>query len=112
MNELKTVVLTRAAEAAWELRSGAEDNGGGIAHAARSPGNSLTSGFGRLRQGRTPSKTLDYDEVIYVLQGTLGVGCDGVDLSASAGDVLSISRGSTVTYFGTDAEFFFVATTI
>ena len=41
-----------------------------------------------------------------------GLQCDGVDLSASAGEVLSISRGSTVTYFGTDAEFFFVATTI
>lgn len=110
MNDSGTTAVTRVGEAAWELRGGAEDSGGGIAWAARSAGNSLAAGFGRLMAGRTPPKTLDYDEVIHVLKGTFGVSCDGEYLVAQAGDVLSLSRGSTVTYSGSDAEFFFVVT--
>ncbi len=102
--------MTRAGDAAWELRGGAEANGGGIAWALRSTGNALASGFGRLKAGQTPPKTLDYDEVIHVLKGTLSVSCDGGQLVARAGDVISLSRGSAVVYSGTDAEFFFVVT--
>ncbi|TDN62286.1 ethanolamine utilization protein EutQ [Paraburkholderia sp. BL10I2N1] len=110
MNDSGTTVLTRAGDAAWELRGGAEDNGGGIAWAVRSAGNSLASGFGRLKGGQTPPKTLDFDEVIHVLKGTFSVRCDGRQLDARAGDVISLSRGSAVTYSGGDAEFFFVVT--
>ncbi|RQS40918.1 hypothetical protein [Burkholderia sp. Bp8990] len=110
MTDSATTALTRAEDAVWEIRSGAEDGGGGIAWAARSTGNSLASGFGRLKAGETPAKTLDYDEVIHVLDGTLGVTCDGRQLVARAGDVLSLSCGSIVSYSGRDAEFFFVVT--
>ncbi|TDF62659.1 hypothetical protein [Cupriavidus sp. L7L] len=110
MNETEAIALTPAGDVQWEGRGGAEDNGGGIAWAARASGNSLASGFGRLRSGRTPPKTLGYDEVIYVLQGTFGVSCNGIDTVARVGGVLSIKRGSTVTYFGTEAQFFFVVT--
>ncbi|WP_396333234.1 hypothetical protein [Burkholderia anthina] len=110
MNDSATTALTRADDAAWEVRRGAEDGGGGIAWAVRSAGNSLASGFGRLKAGETPAKTLDYDEVIHVLDGTFTVTCDSRHLVAQAGDVLSLSRGSVVTYSGCDAEFFFVVT--
>lgn len=110
MNDSATTALTRADDAVWDTRDGAQDGGGGIAWAVRSAGNSLASGFGRLKAGGTPAKTLDYDEVIHVLRGTFGVTCDGRQLIAQAGDVLSLSRGSVVTYSGCDAEFFFVVT--
>lgn len=110
MNESETIAVTRAGDAVWDLRGGAEDNGGAIAWATRPAGNSLASGFGRLKTGRTPPKTLDYDEVIYVLKGSFGISCDDAEVVAEAGGVLSINRGSTVTYFGSDAEFFFVVT--
>lgn len=110
MNESGTIALTCAGDAVWELRDGAEESGGGIAWTARSSRNSLASGFGRLRTGRTAPKTLDYDEVIYVLKGAFGVSCNGTEAVAEAGGVLSINRGSTVAYFGSDAEFFFVVT--
>ncbi|MGR8023331.1 hypothetical protein [Burkholderia cenocepacia] len=110
MTDSATTALTRAEEIVWEIRGGAEDGGGGIAWAVRSTGNSLASGFGRLKVGETPAKTLEYDEVIHVLDGTLGVTCDGRLLVARAGDVLSLSRGSVVSYYGCDAEFFFVVT--
>ncbi|GAB7549510.1 hypothetical protein [Cupriavidus sp. PET2-C1] len=110
MNESETIALTRSGDVVWELRDGAEDSGGGIAWVSRSARNSLASGFGRLRIGRTPPKTLDYDEVIYVLKGAFGVICNGAEVVAEAGGVLSINRGSTVAYFGSDAEFFFVVT--
>ncbi|WP_322021582.1 MULTISPECIES: cupin domain-containing protein [unclassified Burkholderia] len=109
MNDSATTALTRADEAVWETRDG---GAGGIAWAARSTGNSLASGFGRLKEGGTPPKTLDYDEVIHVLKGTFGITCDGKQMIARAGDVLSLSRGSVVTYSGQDAEFFFVVTAI
>ena len=104
------IEMTQAENAVWEIRDGAQENGGGIAWAGRSTGNSLASGFGRLQCGRTPEKTLEYDEVIHVLQGTFGVSCGGVETVARAGGVLSISRGTTVAYFGVQAEFFFVVT--
>ncbi|REE07557.1 ethanolamine utilization protein EutQ [Paraburkholderia sp. BL27I4N3] len=111
MNDSGTTALTRAGDAVWEVRGGAEDTGGGIAWAVRSAGSSLASGFGRLKAGQTPPKTLDYDEVIHVLKGTFGVSCDGAQIIAQAGDVVSLSQGSIVTYSGNDAEFFFVVTT-
>lgn len=110
MNESETIALTRAGEVVWDSRGGAENNGGGIAWAARSAASSLASGFGRLKAGRTPPKTLDYDEVIHVLKGTFGVSCNGTNVVAEAGETLSIGRGSTVIYFGSNAEFFFVVT--
>lgn len=110
MTNSETIALTRPGEAAWERRGGAEDAAAGIAWAARAAGNSLASGFGRLKSGRTQPKTLDYDEVIHVLTGSLGVSCNGTEVIARAGGVLSMPRGATVVYFGSDAEFFFVVT--
>ncbi|WP_321896560.1 hypothetical protein [Burkholderia cepacia] len=112
MNDSATTALTCADETVWETRDGTQDGAGGIAWAASSTGNSLASGFGRLKEGGTPPKTLDYDEVIHVLKGTFGITCDGRQLVARAGDVLSLSRGSVVTYSGQDAEFFFVVTAV
>lgn len=107
---LDTIALTQPGEVVWETRPGAQSNGGGIAWAVRSSGNTLMSGFGRLTSGSTPAKTLDHDEVIHVLSGVLGIRSEGTDTVAHAGGVLAISQGATVTYFGEQAEFFFVIT--
>lgn len=42
--------------------------------------------------------TLDYDEVVYVLAGSLSVTVAGETSEAGPGDILILTRGSTATY--------------
>lgn len=54
-------------------------------------------------------KTLGYDEVIPVLEGTFGVEAgDGTRVEGKPGDVIELHKGSTVKYFGSKARLFFV----
>jgi len=77
-----------------------------IADSASCP---LPCGFGTWDEAVCEPKTLDYDEVILVLEGTFGVQAeDGTRVEGEAGDVIELNKGSTVTYFGSQAKLFFV----
>ncbi|MCE4058720.1 hypothetical protein LXM60_00665 [Pandoraea sputorum] len=102
------VAATHAADVVWRAREGAGD--GALAWANGCTGSRLASGLGRWAGGRSAAKTLDYDEVIYVIQGVFGVSLSDGEFSAERGEFLHIKRGTTVTYFGTNAEFVFVVT--
>ncbi|MGE4593325.1 hypothetical protein [Alcaligenes sp.] len=68
----------------------------------------LPCGFGGCN-GVTQPKTLAYDEVILVLEGTFGVETDeGMRVEGKAGDVIELPKGVTVSYFGKQARLFFV----
>ncbi|MGC7402291.1 hypothetical protein ACPWR0_00460 [Pandoraea pneumonica] len=102
------VAITHAADVSWRSREGAGD--GSLAWANSCTGSRLASGLGRWANGRSSAKTLDYDEALFVLSGVLGVSTEDGDFTATAGEFLHIKRGTTVTYFGADAEFVFVVT--
>ena len=69
----------------------------------------LPCGFGRLHEAVCEPKTLDYDEIVLVLEGVFGVqAADGTRVEGKPGDVIELSKGTTVTYFGTNAKIFFV----
>lgn len=74
-------------------------------------GHGLLAGWAEWDRASAPPKTLDYDEVILVLEGRFGVALqDGSRLEGGPGDLLYIPRGSTVDYFGEDARIFFAIT--
>ena len=69
----------------------------------------LLCGFGRWHEAACEPKTLDYDEIILVLEGVFGVETgDGERVEGRPGDVIEIGRGTTVRYFGRQARLFFV----
>jgi len=69
----------------------------------------LPCGFGTVDAPLLAPKTLDYDEVILVLEGVFGVQvADGVRFAGKPGDVIELKRGCTVQYFGQEARIFFV----
>ncbi len=71
----------------------------------------LPCGFGRVEGTVGAAKTLDYDEVLLVVEGSFGLLLeDGSRVEGSAGDVMVIPRNTTVTYFGRGAKIFFVVT--
>jgi len=70
----------------------------------------LLAGFGTSDGNETVFKTLNYEEVIYVIAGVFGAEIDGVVHQATAGDVIHIPQGSTVRYVSQDAHFFFAIT--
>jgi len=61
---------------------------------------------------QAPAKTLDYDEFLYVLAGSFGVTLqDRRCITAQAGQVLFIPKGTTVQYHGKQARLFFAIST-
>lgn len=70
----------------------------------------LPSGFGKISDAECVPKLLDYDEVIYVIDGTLNIEIDSVIYQGEAGDVFNLPSGTTVKYSGKNAKFFFVTT--
>lgn len=91
-------------------RGGAAGGTAGIAWAIRDDeGAKLTAGFGTWDDAVCEPKTLGYDEVILVLEGTFGVECDdGTRVEGKPGDVIELRKGATVKYFGSKARLFFV----
>lgn len=82
-------------------------------HWAVAPGqaNGVLAGWAEWDRAEAPPKTLDYEEVILVLEGRFGVQLqDGTRLEAGAGDMLHLPKGSTVDYFGENARIFFAIT--
>lgn len=71
----------------------------------------VLAGWAEWDRAVAPPKTLDYEEVILVLEGSFGVELeDGTRLEGRAGDVLHLPRGVTVNYFGQNARIFFAIT--
>jgi ethanolamine utilization protein EutQ (cupin superfamily) len=62
----------------------------------------LGAGFVDFPDGGTSAQwTTPYEEVIYVLTGELTVAADAQSVRGRPGDVLTIAKGTTVTYGGT-----------
>lgn len=70
----------------------------------------LMAGFGLSDGDETEFKTLNYEEIIYVISGTFGAEIDGAVHQAGAGDVIHIAAGSSVRYVSNDARIFFAIT--
>jgi len=106
---VKTVRLIPANAIETQARAGAPQGAADISWAIRDDeGAVLPCGFGGC-EGVTEPKTLTYDEVILVLEGTFGVEAkDGARVEGRAGDVIELPKGTTVTYFGSQAKLFFV----
>jgi len=91
-------------------RGGAANGVAEIAWAIRDDqGAALPCGFGRWDEALCEPKTLSYDEVILVLEGSFGVeASDGTRVEGKPGDVIELRKGATVKYFGSKAKLFFV----
>lgn len=72
--------------------------------------NQLPCGFGTWHEAECIPKTLNYDEVILVLEGVFGVEIEGKKYTAYPGDVINLPKGTTIKYFGHNAKIFFVTT--
>ena len=107
-----SVELIRGKSLQYVGRGGASNGIAEIAWAVPDDGQSpLPSGFGRWHNADGEPKTLDYDEVLLVVEGVFGIQlADGSSVQGEAGDLIVIPRGTTVTYFGTNAKLFFVVT--
>jgi len=70
------------------------------------------AGWAHWDEAQAPPKTLDYDEVLLVLEGTFGVTLnDGRSVMAQSGQALFIPKGTTVRYQGSQAKVFFAIST-
>lgn len=112
MNTTNQVRIIRGKDLCYVDRGGAS---GGVAETSwaipENTASPLLAGFGRWHEADGEPKTLDYDEVILILEGTFGIELtDGRKLAGMAGDVMEIPRGTIVKYFGTHAKLFFVVT--
>ncbi|WP_321955285.1 hypothetical protein [Paraburkholderia bannensis] len=107
---MQSIRLIKGEAIHTQERGGAADGVAQIAWAIRADESApLPCGFGRWHDAVCEPKTLDYDEVILVLEGVFGVESDdGTRIEGRAGDVIEIVRGATVRYFGTHAKLFFV----
>jgi ethanolamine utilization protein EutQ (cupin superfamily) len=107
---MQSIRLIKGEAIQTQARGGATDGVAQIAWAIPDDqGAPLPCGFGRLHEALCEPKTLDYDEVILVLEGVLGVEAgDGTRIEGRAGDVIEIVRGTTIRYSGTHAKLFFV----
>lgn len=71
----------------------------------------LLAGFAYWDGDDSPFKTLNYEEVLLVLEGSFGFELeDGTKLEGSTGDTLRLPYGSRIKYFGRNAKIFFVIT--
>lgn len=95
---------------ASKARGGASDGLAQISWVVTdSEGAALPCGFGRWHEAACEPKTLDYDEIILVLEGVFGVETsDAERVEGRPGDVIEIRKGTTVRYFGHQARLFFV----
>ena len=57
----------------------------------------MAAGLMSLREGAFPW-TLEYDEVEYVLEGELHIGCGEERVVGRPGDVIAVPRGSSITF--------------
>lgn len=102
--------LVSGAAIHYQQRAATEGRAG--LHWAIGPeGTGVLSGWAEWDNAVAPPKTLDYHEVLLILEGRFGVRFeDGTALEGQAGDVLHLPKGSTVNYFGENAKVFFAIT--
>jgi ethanolamine utilization protein EutQ (cupin superfamily) len=107
---MQSIRLINGASIQTANRGGAADGVAEISWAIPdTEGAMLPCGFGRWHEAVCEPKTLTYDEVILVLEGVFGVeASDGTRVEGRPGDVIELSKGATVKYFGTHAKLFFV----
>lgn len=107
---MQTIRLIKGESIVTEDRGGAANGVAEISWAiSDNEGAKLPCGFGRWDEALCEPKTLPYDEVILVLEGTFGVeASDGTRVVGGPGDVIELPKGSTVKYFGSKAKLFFV----
>lgn len=71
----------------------------------------LLAGFAKWDGDESPYKTLNYDEVMIVLEGTFGFQlASGARFEGGPGTTLRIPKNTAVKYFGSKAKVFFVIT--
>lgn len=71
----------------------------------------LLAGFAKWDGDESPYKTLNYDEVLLVLEGTFGFQlASGERFEGGPETTLRIPKNTAVKYFGTKAKVFFVIT--
>lgn len=103
--------IIKGSDIKHEIRGGEKSGEASIAWAIEdSSPHQLPCGFGTWHEAECVPKTLDYDEVILVLEGTFGIEVDGQKYTAQAGDVINLPMGTSLKYFGTNAKIFFVTT--
>ncbi|MBO9523120.1 MAG: DUF861 domain-containing protein [Nocardioidaceae bacterium] len=62
----------------------------------------LSAGFLEFTEtGATEPWTLPYEEVLYVIEGELTLTHEGTDIVAKTGDLVTLEKGATVVYAGT-----------
>jgi len=107
---VKTIRLIPGSAIETRERGGAAHGVAEISWAIRdNEGARLPCGFGAWDEAVCEPKTLGYDEVILVLEGTFGVEArDGTRVEGKPGDVIELCKGANVSYFGSKAKLFFV----
>ncbi|MHA6848632.1 hypothetical protein [Ralstonia syzygii] len=107
---MKTIRIIPGSAIETKERGGAANGVADIAWAIRDDeGAKLPCGFGTWDEAICEPKTLGYDEIILVLEGTFGVeASDGTRVEGKPGDVIELCEGATVKYFGSKARLFFV----
>lgn len=112
MKNSKELKIIRSDALKYTGRGGASDGVAEISWAIPEDGRApLLAGFGKWHEADCEPKTLDYDEVLLVLEGKFGIELpDGCRIEGQAGDLFEIPEGTTVKYFGTNARLFFVTT--
>lgn len=58
----------------------------------------LGAGMMELRNGTSFSWTLEYDEIDYIVEGTLEIIIDGRKISAGVGETIFIPKGSSISF--------------
>ncbi len=107
---MQSISLIKGSSVKSQRREGAAEGTSEISWAIPADqGAKLPCGFGAWDAAVCEPKTLTYDEIILVLEGSFGVeSSDGKRIEGQAGDVIEIRKGSTVRYFGSKARLFFV----
>jgi ethanolamine utilization protein EutQ len=70
----------------------------------------LGSGIMEMRGGSSFDWTLKYDEIDYIIDGTLDIHIDGRKVTARAGDILLIPKNSSITFSTPDHTRFMYVT--
>ena len=70
----------------------------------------LGSGIMEMRGGSSFDWTLKYDEIDYIIDGTLDILIDGRRVTARAGDILLIPKNSSITFSTPDSTRFMYVT--
>lgn len=70
----------------------------------------LMFGVLEMKEGASFDWTLGYDEVDYIIDGTLEIIADGVKSTASAGDIIFIPKNTSITFSTPDSTRFMYVT--